>query len=456
MYARGFLGSVPTQLIRTVLATADVASWSEAYVACSGTFRTERMLLSGFPKLTVRSNDVSLFSCGMGRWLVDAPHDFRFIKDLAFIEELGLSEPVERLAAIIVVMNISGYAVGKRNAYKNAHMAHFRQRFLGYVAKTVKKIGDFKPLTPIASFHARDWLEHVDEAIEKGAGVLAYPPTYKSGYEKLFAFINDNVEWEQPKYAIWDPARLGEVIEKLEASNSPYFVYSDRKIDGRAPAIEFDQNGFHTVYGYARAKRAAFLARSGGAGQQFRYKAIEPARLTKHSKVTLARATGAQMDFLRNVYLKKTIRFAGGAVNLLVYIDDMLAGGIIYRNDHGALTDKLGVFLLSDFSTTREGRIAKLIARVATSKEAVGQAERHYVQRFHYVSTAVFSDNPVSMKYRGTMDLMNRKETGAGKFQLFYKSDVRDETAQQSYDWYWLGQARGRNSGGGPKKPKAA
>lgn len=36
------------------------------------------------------------------------------------------------------------------------------------------------------------------------------------------------------------------------------------------------------------------------------------------------------------------------------------------------------------------------------------------------LKTAVFSDHPVSMKYRGLFELRNRKETDFGKYQLLY------------------------------------
>jgi ketosteroid isomerase-like protein len=446
LISRGFVGSVPAPLIKTVLRVADVGSWREVYVACSGTFRTERMVLSSFPDAIVRSNDVSLFSVGIGRWLTGEPHDFRFTGQLGWIEDLELVEPVHRLAAIVVVMNIAGFSTGKDNAYKQVHREHFRARFPSYVRAQAERLSSLQASAKIASFFAGDWLEHVDRAIEAGAGVLAYPPTYRGGYERLFKFLNENTEWQAPTYNLWDPADIGQVVEKLAASDSPYFVYSDRKIDGLAPTIELDANGRHTVYGYARSERSAFLEKAEGAGEPFAYEVVDPARLTEKTIVSIVPTTGKRMTFLKNVYLKHSIRHTAGRCNLLVYVDGMPAGGIVYkRHDFAVERDGPTAFVLSDFSTTRDGRIAKLIARISTAKEAIRHFERMQMQRFSTVRTAVFTDHHSSMKYRGVFELISRKETNAptGRYVLTYRSAIRDETAQDAYKWWW-GKGRGK------------
>jgi hypothetical protein len=219
-------------------------------------------------------------------------------------------------------------------------MAHFKARFPAYVRIQAQKLAPLKASAKIASFYAGDWLAHVDAAIAKGAGVLAYPPTYKGGYERMFRFINDNVAWTPPPYAIWNPDDMGQVVAKLEASDSPYFVYSDQKLDGFAPTIELEQKGAHKVYGYTRGKRAAYLAAARGEGEPFAYVLLDPSKLTEKSIVHLVKTSGKRMTFLKNVYLKHTILHANGRVNVLVYCDGMLAGGIVYNPLEGRLANR--------------------------------------------------------------------------------------------------------------------
>lgn len=456
MQMHGFVGSVPTDLIKVILRISEPNNWREVYVACSGTFRTERCLLSVHPGLTVRSNDVSLFSTAVGRYALGKELDFRFTKQLAFLEDIGLADYGERVAAVIVATNMGSYATGKPNTYKTAHLAHYQRHFLDYVKKPRAKLDTVRDELPIASYFEGDWLDHIDEAISRGAGVLGYPPTFKGGYEKLFAFVNDNVEWETPNYRIFDPKDLPSVLDKLDSGGVPYFIYADQEIEGRKPVVEFKPKGKRTVFGFARTERSGFLGSSTGY-KPFQYEAVDIAKLTDKTECRIVPATGFQLNFLRLAYLKKSIMFSQGDAHLLVYLDDKLAGGIVYRLGRHAFAP---LEVLSDFTTTREGRIAKLVARLATTRAAVSVMEKRMIERFNVVTTQAFSDHPVAMKYRGSWELKKRVEDDrqGAKFVLTYESEVRDESPQESYAHWWkrdgakqVEQARNRDQGGRPQ-----
>ena len=83
-------------------------------------------------------------------------------------------------------------------------------------------------------------------------------------------------------------------------------------------------------------------------------------------------------------------------------------GGFCLLRDNKGRSDS--VYLLSDFSVRRERRLAKLIAMLAMSGDALQVAERRLLLRFSKVRTSVFTDKPVSMKYRGIFDLEARRQ----------------------------------------------
>jgi hypothetical protein len=99
----------------------------------------------------------------------------------------------------------------------------------------------------------------------------------------------------------------------------------------------------------------------------------------------------------------------------------------------------VSVYLLSDTSTTRFGRVSKLIAMVATSQavlQAVAPKTTH--RPIEWVATTVRSMNPVSMKYRSIYQKVAVKEAGPGersgaKYIVNYASGVRPETPQEIY-----------------------
>ena len=136
IFTRGFLGVVPTKLIETIAALCAPQEWPAVYVACSGTFRTERGLLAKFRGLEVRSNDVSLLSSALGLAGCGEALDFRFKDELGWIEDFGFAEPDERIAAILLALNYSSYAKGRANRFKTEHKEHMKASFAAYVADT--------------------------------------------------------------------------------------------------------------------------------------------------------------------------------------------------------------------------------------------------------------------------------------------------------------------------------
>lgn len=456
MFSRGFLGVLPTKLVATIGRVCRPEEWPAVYVACSGTFRIERGLRALHEGIRLHSNDVSLFSTAVGRAALNDPLPFRFKGELAFIEELGLEAPRDRISAILVALNYAGFVRGKVvNRFKQAHAAHMRSSFRAYVADTRKRVDRVMDEIRIERYFGGDFRDHIEAAIEAKAGVLAFPPTFRGGYEKMFQFVHDNVEWDPPPYRLYDPEKeTGDVLERLNASGIPFFFYTDHPVEGHKPQVMLEQKGKRPVFGYARAAGASYN-RSVTKGKPFAYKAVDLAKLHKKTRLSIAPVPESHATFLRETYLKKTIAFGQGDYSVLVYLDDMLAGLISYRKPMTSASDVL--YVLTDLATTREGRIAKLIARVATCREVVAPLERRLIRRFRKVRTTAFSDHPEAMKYRGSWAVETRKEVNAlhGRYAINYLSDLRLEPAQSCFAWWWqrdgqreVAAARNRNPAG--------
>ena len=172
-------------------------------------------------------------------------------------------------------------------------------------------------------------------------------------------------------------------------------------------------------------------------GKPFAYKSLDLMKLTKKSKVTVVPCAEGHMTFLRETYLKKTIAFGQGDYSVLVFIDDMLAGGVSYRKPLQSTSDI--AYVLTDLATTREGRVAKLVARIATCQDALKPLERKLLRRFRRVRTTAYSDHPEAMKYRGSWTVESREEVNAahGRYEINYLADLRPEPYQQQYEWWW-------------------
>jgi hypothetical protein len=265
--------------------------------------------------------------------------------------------------------------------------------------------------------------------LAKDAPVIAWPPTYKGGYERLYKFLRETTRWSEPAYDVFDPKDLPAWVMSLREAGVPFWVGSDHRLEGLEPAFAFFSGTSRPVYAYATADETSVRARPRTA-KPFKYTLIDPGKLTESTAGRLVVTDSGRMDFLKDKYLQPGLLHFPGLMNFLVFLDGMLAGGFIYRYRHEDPRDEL--YIQCDFALSRERRLSKLIAMLATSEAATRIYDRRFVNRIRRLNTTAFTDKPVSMKYRGVMELKSRKPGF-----LNYTAAVRPATTEEVYrDWY--------------------
>ncbi|MEZ4376228.1 MAG: hypothetical protein R3B07_35820 [Polyangiaceae bacterium] len=423
-----FTGAVPKPCFVQAARVFPFDAYDDLYIACSGSFRGNAALCSLGVQARLHDNDVSLLSCALGGLATDKPEAFRFRQRLEWIEEeLAGRDDLSRTAALLVALDLARYKGPSEHA--QAHFRHYQAHFIEHLQAAEQKVHDLLQSVRVSSFFRGDFREHARRAETGKSAVFAFPPTYKGGYERLYKFLTDQVEWtDTPPYELWDPAGIEAWVDELEADDVDFCVLSDQRFEGREPASAYFNAARKAVYLYTRSGRASVL-RDAHASKPFRYQAVEPSQLTKDTRVELVPATSQQMNFLKDRFLAKGIAHSTGHLNFLVYLDGMLAGGFIYRR---STTDPMReLYILSDFSLSRERRLSKLIAMLATSKDTLRLAEQKYVTRFQSVVTTAFTTKPVSMKYRGIFELQKR-----GEGFLQYASAPRGPSQEIYREWW--------------------
>jgi hypothetical protein len=450
-----FTGAVPKPVIEQITRVVPFTEWGQVFVGCSGSFRLDRAVQATHPTVQVHGNDVSLLTCSIGALAVpNGPYlaqrgsvmaseaaggfPLRFTGRLAFIEDHVAGKPfLWRAAAVQVALEMGKYKGG--NPFAEAHFAHYTERFADFLAPVVARLAGFVETMKPASFLAGDFRQQAQRAAEVGGGVAAFPPTYKKGYENLYRFLDQNTEWSRPDYDVWDPAKLEDWIDELDEIGVRYCVLTDHALERHTPATVYRATTNKPVYTFAD-RAGSSVRRASHGSEPFRYTPLDPQRLGPASEVVIVRASSAQMNFLKDIYLAKSIAHQAGEANFLVLVDGCLAGGFIYGRDKWA-PDQL--YLLSDFALAPKSRVSKLIAMLATSRTVVHRVEVQLQRRLNQVMTTAFTDRPVSMKYRGIFDL-----AGRGEGMLNYVSKVREQTPGQIYsEWFQRFVANARVAG---------
>ena len=101
--------------------------------------------------------------------------------------------------------------------------------------------------------------------------MAAFPPTYKNGYERLYKFVDECTDWERPSYDIWDPAKIEDWIDELDAMRVRYCVLTDHILDHHEPVTVYRSQSNKPVYTFAD-RAVSSVRRATHSTEEFRYR----------------------------------------------------------------------------------------------------------------------------------------------------------------------------------------
>ena len=145
-------------------------------------------------------------------------------------------------------------------------------------------------------------------------------------------------------------------------------------------------------------------------------------KITNKSKLKFIRASMSEIDYLRMIYLKKNIILGSAPFCYLWFIDDYVFGATMYdfikvqKYGFDAVTMKSDFVIDSDIP-----KLSKLLIMGVLSEEYKAELDIRFKQDVGTISTSVFTDKPVSMKYRGVFDLSER---GSGVLYYTQKAGI--------------------------------
>lgn len=161
-------------------------------------------------------------------------------------------------------------------------------------------------------------------------------------------------------------------------------------------------------------------------------------------RLSILPITYPQFAAIRSQYMNHNIRPGRPDMSYVVLCDGVIIGAFAIQCADGAMDMNTylptpHVFLLSDFpvANTKYARLAKLVLYAALSREAQLLYERVERRRVRSMVTVAYTDNPVSMKYRGLFRLLIRKEAGnksPHKWELVYGAEMGKWTLAEGFE----------------------
>lgn len=418
-----FKGSLPPDALSIISEITDGWDCKDIYVGCSGNFTIERSLSS----FRFHSNDVSMYSCTLGRFFSRQKLEIKVSK--YYEDKWGWLSPYldtpEGCVATVMLCTKIFDGFDKVNTYFDRMRLGYEVQFPSLHKATVEKL--LRSNFTVSSFYAGDavsWCEEIDGDV----GFISYPPFFTKGYEKLNEKLDKVFEWERPEYPIMDADR------RLRFFNS---IISKRLwiIGTHVEMMEFEPHLKGICKTSSRGAKIYVYGSNGSIrriGPKMGCKAIQMPRLmageTIGNSLQLLVLTGDQFHSLRSQHINVDIKPAMATLPVGVLVDGYLVGCFAFNAENGKICVPLEyspfVYMLSDFSVsgTDYPRLSKLVLYAALSKEARLLAEKMTKRRVNGLMTTGFSDNMISMKYRGILNLTSRFEekNNKKKYRLNY------------------------------------
>ncbi len=416
-----FYGSIPADVQSILLTLAKEWTCEDLYVGCSGNFTVEKVL-RGLGKFRLHSNDVTLYSYCIGRYL--ASEDFELDLSDEGAEKIPwicdyLKTPADKLATLLLMSAIVKY-IGKNNAYYNKMYNAYIRQFKDLHAATVAKI--LKNETRIVDYFNGDAMNFVSNAPQT-AGFMTYPPFGNAGkaYARDFAKLEKLFKFAAPQYTIFNNDSLLEYFN-LVAQKKFWLIGTNIRLPepfaGYLKAVSKTTNRGVTIYVYSGEGKTRYIAPRQDTD------ALNIPRLMQGDvvgdRIELKELSNSAFQTLRSEYMNINIRPGAATLALGVFVDDKLCGVYAFSasptlSNWDSHIDTPTMYLLSDFPVepTDYDRLAKLVLYAALSSESKIIAERLIRKRVRSLVTTAFSKNPVSMKYRGLFKILNRKEHDA-------------------------------------------
>jgi len=433
-----FKGTIPQDMRAMLFEVAGTWQAKSLAVACSGNFTIERIFAERF---TLHSCDVSIYSGALGAFFARQPFRLElrpeFHEPFAWMLD-GLKSTSGQVATLMILTTM-GDALDKnghprRNPYYQRLLEGYQRQWPSLLEKTVARLEN-SPLT-LASYSnmdAVDWLP----TLPTDVAVATFPPFFGGDYEQMFSRLDLLFDWDKPAYQEIFEERRQMFLDAL--MNRPNWALGTReRIDELEPYMRgMAQTSNRGVPLYLYASSGATRVVSPHQATE----AVSVQRLIEGQeigdKLWIAPLSYGQFAALRSQYMNEHIKPGMPTQAFAVLVDDKLIGCYAllkgYRTPHSSADS---IYLLSDFpvAPTDYARLAKLVLYAALSKEANLLAERVSRSRIRYVVTTAFTDNYVSMKYRGLFDLHSRKDAGEKsihKFQLQYISKAQRWTLNE-------------------------
>ncbi|WP_449246643.1 putative antirestriction adenine methyltransferase [Desulfarculus baarsii] len=417
-----FVGAINQNCRKFFRTYSECFNGRKCAVGCSGNFTFEQLISRYSTPIKLTSNDVSLYTCALGRWLTGSPADLSLSEDWQWLAP-SFEDPDSQVATIVQLLPFLQFDPDKGDYHRRMHQ-HYRANWAQYHAATKANLLAAKDTLRVDEFWPEDVFDFYRRQDGPDTVFLSFMPTYKGGYERLYKKLAEAISWTQPQYPLLDDQRRADIYDFLTARD--YVIYDDRPLDLPLVFVERRGGAGRDVFMYSNLALPPALVKKYRAIAKPKYKFIGPDdEISAKSRIDWLVVKNEVVNYYREMFLAKNIAFVDGQLPLLFFVDGKLFGFAIFTLSKFGGAKEGCIYVLSDFVApySRYKRLSKLLLLILTTKQVQQVIAEKFWMRVKALHTTAFTKKPVSAKYRGVFVLEKRAED-----HINYKAEAGTRT----------------------------
>jgi hypothetical protein len=341
------------------------------YTGCSDNFTVDRLLAS--MGLSVFGNDVSLYSRLISDILLNRKTqmtvtDGDLSKAFAGWEETKYKPLVEVMFAV----RISQFHK-RDNPYRQEYWNTYLNSAHEYYTLTLEKFEKTKPFDfNISDFYFGDFITHLKAKKGKGTGV-AFPPTYRGGYEKIFSFVEQSFQYEKPQYTVFNPRQsVGVIGDLLEDGDNIILLDRDTEDLKQYKAARIDIKSKHSLFIYSSLpgrKPSYFFSAKKHLKPSGIHVTPPDFTITDDTAISVSCVELSDVNYFKCFYMSKRVDYSdGGDMGLAFFAGGKAFGFVSFSLYLKTVPEYL--VMLSDFVANSDiERLSKLLIMLVRSSD---------------------------------------------------------------------------------------
>jgi hypothetical protein len=439
-----FFGTTPAIISQYLEKEFKRINPSKVWVLFSGNFVVEQV--AGLTtSAEIESTDVSLYSKAIGHGVTGTTFGLELNEDMKEMFPIigNVTEPIDLAAQVIFMTEVAQTLKKQHIPYYQALLKTAIENEEDYFKKIKAKLERFAKNTERMRFYGICATKLVDQ-VQKGDVVFYDPPVILGDYEKMFAPLAKCYKWNDEPYTEITPDVIADHMALFESKGAICYYRTNNPItphEGYEPVFMYQYKETASYCLYSNRPDKTFVGRFTPLKEEVKkYRTIgEKDVITDKSVVQMIPVKGNIANHYRMMWVKKATMTDGGFA-FLVVIDGAVVGvaqvsdGLAFGSDYAV------IFSDPACPYSNYKRLSKLIVQVICTKEFLKMFNDMTMWEHTGFTTRVFTNEPVSMKYRGLFELADRIEEKEGnyKYKLVYQNKTNIEKTYQSALQKWL------------------